>query len=497
MGFEEIKSQQAVAQITRETNEWLHETLSFPDGVFPSNDEYSAIHSTLSSARLACEQHGSMLVLNQDNLARLNMVRVRFDQMTSFISSRELAGQLKLGVERINYDLNTDLLNIVHDWREEYRERPDRQRAALARRIYEAKELLALADASPVLEKEVMDARAILDKKVTGWLESLDEAVGSAISKTQDGNRTSDEAFVERIGCSDIILNQLTSCGYKDVLVQKDESDTALRASFYYFDAQQGSSAAIVFWLHPLVHRASERESVETLEACLSLLDLGNIPQDVEFALDELQELNSSVEINCYRGSKNLLHDFSQGSFVRRGRLYNFGYLVSQKAGHDIASLDNRLIRFFSTDALLDSRQFTPAVEVIESLMSDDEESEPITDVDTMSGVEFERFCMRVLEANGYSDIEDTKATGDQGLDILATRDGVRFGIQCKCYSSHIGNKAVQEALAGKTYYGCHVVAVLTNSYFTSSAIELADKSNVVLWDRDALFSMIRNVSNC
>lgn len=81
--------------------------------------------------------------------------------------------------------------------------------------------------------------------------------------------------------------------------------------------------------------------------------------------------------------------------------------------------------------------------------------------------------------------VEVTKGSGDQGIDILAFKDGIKYGIQCKCYSSNIGNKAVQEAFAGKTFYGCHVAAVLTNQYFTKSAQELAEKNGVLLWDRD------------
>jgi len=110
---------------------------------------------------------------------------------------------------------------------------------------------------------------------------------------------------------------------------------------------------------------------------------------------------------------------------------------------------------------------------------------------DLMSGDQFEQFCAGLLREEGFEDVEVTKGSGDQGIDVLATRDSVRYGIQCKCYSSDIGNKAVQEAFAGKTYYGCHVAIVLTNRYFTPAARELASQTGVVLWDRDKLLSMV------
>lgn len=106
---------------------------------------------------------------------------------------------------------------------------------------------------------------------------------------------------------------------------------------------------------------------------------------------------------------------------------------------------------------------------------------------DQMEGHEFEYYCADILGKNDFTNVEVTKGSGDQGIDIIAYKDGVKYGIQCKCYSSDIGNKAVQEAFSGKTFYECHVAAVLTNRYFTKSAKELAEKNGVLLWDRDML----------
>ena len=110
---------------------------------------------------------------------------------------------------------------------------------------------------------------------------------------------------------------------------------------------------------------------------------------------------------------------------------------------------------------------------------------------DDMDGVEFERYCADLLRKNNFHNVEITKDSGDQGIDILAQKDGIQYGIQCKCYSSDIGNKAVQEAFAGKTYYGCHVAVVLTNRHFTKSAKELATTNKVILWDREKLENLI------
>ena len=110
---------------------------------------------------------------------------------------------------------------------------------------------------------------------------------------------------------------------------------------------------------------------------------------------------------------------------------------------------------------------------------------------DAMTGEEFEAYCALLLVKNGFNSAEVTKASGDQGIDVLAKKDGISYGIQCKCYSSDIGNKAVQEVFAGRRYYDCHVAVVLTNRYFTQSAKSLAKKNSVVLWDRDKLMELV------
>lgn len=114
--------------------------------------------------------------------------------------------------------------------------------------------------------------------------------------------------------------------------------------------------------------------------------------------------------------------------------------------------------------------------------------------VDNMEGHDFEEFCADLLRKDGYEDVEVTPGSGDQGIDIIAYKHKVKYGIQCKRYASDIGNKAVQEAYAGAKYYDCHVPVVLTNQHFTESAIDLAGKTNVLLWDRDELNRLMEKI---
>ena len=118
------------------------------------------------------------------------------------------------------------------------------------------------------------------------------------------------------------------------------------------------------------------------------------------------------------------------------------------------------------------------------------------SDYDSMDGWQFENFCADVLKNNGYENVEVTKGSGDQGVDILAERDGIKYAIQCKHYSQSVGNKAVQEIFAGKQFYHCHVGIIMTNNHFTQSAKELARENGIILWDRDYLNRFTENADN-
>ncbi|MCM1026174.1 MAG: restriction endonuclease [Roseburia sp.] len=112
------------------------------------------------------------------------------------------------------------------------------------------------------------------------------------------------------------------------------------------------------------------------------------------------------------------------------------------------------------------------------------------SDIDLMEGHDFEYYCAALLQRHGFQEVEVTRGSGDYGIDILAEKDGVTYAIQCKCYASPVGVKAVQEAYAGRDYYDRMVGAVLTNQYFTQPAVEAAKKLKILLWDRGYLESM-------
>lgn len=95
-------------------------------------------------------------------------------------------------------------------------------------------------------------------------------------------------------------------------------------------------------------------------------------------------------------------------------------------------------------------------------------------------GINFENNCMDILKNSGWK-VKETPSSGDQGVDLIASIDGLRVCIQCKNHEKAIGNKAVQEISAGKLYWkGTHAVLV-SKSGFTKAAQKLAKANNVEL----------------
>lgn len=101
-----------------------------------------------------------------------------------------------------------------------------------------------------------------------------------------------------------------------------------------------------------------------------------------------------------------------------------------------------------------------------------------------MDGREFEHWCAARLREQGWT-AQVTQASGDQGIDISVTRGDRTIAIQCKRYTSPIGNKCVQEAHAGMVHYRAEAAFVIGTGGFTPSAAQLAASTGVILLDAE------------
>lgn len=115
-----------------------------------------------------------------------------------------------------------------------------------------------------------------------------------------------------------------------------------------------------------------------------------------------------------------------------------------------------------------------------------------LEEVDQMDGFSFEYYVAELLKKNGYKQVVVTSGSGDFGVDITAYKDETKYAFQCKNYQSKLGVSPIQEVYSGAPKYNASVCIVVTNSYFTPHAVELANSLNVILWDREELSKLIQ-----
>lgn len=113
-----------------------------------------------------------------------------------------------------------------------------------------------------------------------------------------------------------------------------------------------------------------------------------------------------------------------------------------------------------------------------------------MSQIDSLSGVEFENFLREMFEKMGYS-AQTTKASHDYGADLLLSKGGRRAVVQAKCYAKSVGVKAVQEIVSAKQHYEAEDAFVATNSYFSKDAEVLAIENSVKLIDRAVIEKMV------
>jgi restriction system protein len=110
------------------------------------------------------------------------------------------------------------------------------------------------------------------------------------------------------------------------------------------------------------------------------------------------------------------------------------------------------------------------------------------------NAMEFEAYCANKLRETGWIVLQ-TPLSGDQGVDLIAMKDGTRVALQCKFYSSPVGNSAVQQIAAGRVHHHANVGAVITNNRYTEAAISLAASNRIHLLHHSDLAHLDRILS--
>lgn len=132
----------------------------------------------------------------------------------------------------------------------------------------------------------------------------------------------------------------------------------------------------------------------------------------------------------------------------------------------------------------------TAELRAFETQLFDKETHVYVDDIASYSGIEFEGFLRQLFVKMGYV-VELTKITGDQGADLVVEKLHERSVVQAKRFAAKVGNKAVQEIMAAISIYKADKGIVVTNNYFTTAAMELAEANNIGMINREKLEELI------
>lgn len=106
--------------------------------------------------------------------------------------------------------------------------------------------------------------------------------------------------------------------------------------------------------------------------------------------------------------------------------------------------------------------------------------------IDSISGVEFERLCQLLVEKMGFT-TQTTKVSGDGGIDLIAYNHqpllSGKYIIQCKRYAGSVGEPIIRDLYGVVTAERANKGILMTTGYFTKSAIAFSEGKPIELID--------------
>jgi len=110
--------------------------------------------------------------------------------------------------------------------------------------------------------------------------------------------------------------------------------------------------------------------------------------------------------------------------------------------------------------------------------------------IDSMDGILFEELVIEHFKKQGYKG-KLTPAVADYGADLLLKKDDETIAVQAKRYTGKVGISAIQQIIGALKHYDASGGLVITNSYFTNNAQNLAHSNKIELWDRNDLIDLL------
>lgn len=109
------------------------------------------------------------------------------------------------------------------------------------------------------------------------------------------------------------------------------------------------------------------------------------------------------------------------------------------------------------------------------------------------SGNDFELYLVNLFRELNYK-VKHCGKTGDQGGDLIVSKNDMTYVVQAKYYSNKLDNTSIQEVVGAIRFYNADKGIVITNSTFTSKAKELAEANKIILIDGEGLKKLVEYI---
>lgn len=119
--------------------------------------------------------------------------------------------------------------------------------------------------------------------------------------------------------------------------------------------------------------------------------------------------------------------------------------------------------------------------------------SQKIDELIELSPREFEEYIAELIKYLGYDSVELTPYSNDKGLDVIAYKDSLKVGIQCKRYKGTVGSPDIQTFLGALSHAKADKGLFITTGMFSFEAEKMASEHPIVLINRIDLAKMILN----
>lgn len=109
-----------------------------------------------------------------------------------------------------------------------------------------------------------------------------------------------------------------------------------------------------------------------------------------------------------------------------------------------------------------------------------------------MTGDEFVIWFASLLKDIGFSGISIVGASHDEGVDILANKEGIHYCFQCKNQKRPVQKNAFKEVYYGKPA-NCNIPVVVATGSIAKTAVRSGEKRGIQAWDGKYLAQLVKD----